>query len=63
MSTEEYPIPAPTPIFLGDSPPPPYKPHVMTRPQIEFSIKIFILLLIIAFGAAAIHVLRTLGWA
>jgi hypothetical protein len=35
----------------------------MTRPQVEFSIKIFIVLLIIAFVAALTHVLRTLGWA
>ena len=35
----------------------------MTRPQIEFSIKIFIILLIIAFGGALTHVLRALGWA
>ncbi len=35
----------------------------MTRTQIEFSIKIFILLLIAAFIGAFIHVLRMLGWA
>lgn len=35
----------------------------MTRPQIEFSIKIFILLLIIAFGGAVFHVFQELGWA
>jgi hypothetical protein len=35
----------------------------MTRPQVEFCIKIFIVLLIIAFGGALTHVIRTLGWA
>ncbi|GAA5482771.1 hypothetical protein Hsar01_01995 [Haloferula sargassicola] len=33
----------------------------MTRPQIELSIKFFIVLLIIAFAGAATHVLRMLG--
>ena len=39
-----------------------YAHVVMTRPQIEFCIKIFIVLLIIAFFGAATHVLRELGW-
>ncbi len=33
----------------------------MTRPQIELSIKVFIVLLLIAFTGACIHVLRMLG--
>ena len=40
-----------------------YHRPAMTRPQIEFSIKVFIVLLIIAFGGALTYVLRTLGWA
>ncbi|MBB5352780.1 hypothetical protein HNR46_003028 [Haloferula luteola] len=35
----------------------------MTRPQIELSIKLFIVLLITAFIGASIHVLRMLGFA
>lgn len=35
----------------------------MTRPQIELSIKLFIVLLLIAFAGSLIHVLRMLGWA
>lgn len=35
----------------------------MTRAQIELSIKIFILLLILAFGYACWVVLGMLGWA
>ncbi|MCU0797735.1 MAG: hypothetical protein MUF31_17570 [Akkermansiaceae bacterium] len=38
-----------------------YHRPAMTRPQIELSIKLFIVLLIIAFSAAVIHVLRMLG--
>ncbi len=34
----------------------------MTRPQIEKSIKLFILLLIIAFGYAVSVVMGMLGW-
>jgi hypothetical protein len=35
----------------------------MTRPQIELCIKIFIVLLIIAFAGAVTHVFRELGLA
>jgi len=35
----------------------------MTRAQIELSIKLFIVLLIIAFAGAFTHVMRMLGWA
>ena len=35
----------------------------MTRPQVEFCIKIFIVLLIIAFVLSVRHVLMMLGWA
>lgn len=35
----------------------------MTRSQIELSIKLFIVLLIIAFIGSFTHVMRMLGWA
>lgn len=41
--------------------PPAYELLAMTRPQIEFSIKIFIVLLIVAFGYACSVVLGMLG--
>lgn len=42
-------------------PPRRYHPPAMTRAQIELSIKLFIVLLIIAFCGAATHVLKMLG--
>lgn len=35
----------------------------MTRPQIEFGVKLFLVPLIAAFIGSFIHVLRMLGWA
>ena len=48
-------------ISLSRSRPAAYHPRTMTRPQIERSIKLFIVLLIIAFAAAAGNVMKMLG--
>ena len=53
------PAPRQFPLFLRG--PSPYHPPAMTRAKIEFAIKIFLVLLILAFSGAVFRVLSALG--